>query len=98
MLFNNTKIQILCARDGLALGIMLLSILTMCLNLIFISKSLVMPMCDIMSVFSTSLPKQMRKPPQTRCFEHAVVSMVWMSRKSRSCGRSSKPGLERLQP
>lgn len=97
MLFKNTKIQILCARDGLRLGIMYLSILTMCLNLIFISKSLVMSMCDITSVFGTSLPKLMRKPSQTRCFEHAVVSMGWMSRKSRICGRSSKPGLERLQ-
>lgn len=50
MIFENTKIQMLSARNRLKLGHMPLLILTMCLILIFICESLGRSMCNIMSV------------------------------------------------
>lgn len=96
MLFKNTKIQILCARYRLKLGVMVLLYYMPNFN-IYYKKSLLTAICDFTSVCSTSHTRQMGKPSPRR-FECVVVSIGLMNRKSQNCGRSNKPGLERLQP
>lgn len=65
---------------------------------IYYKGSLVMAIRDITSVCSTSLTRQMGKASPPRCFEHVVMNTGLMNRKPQNCGRSNKPGLERLQP